>query len=88
MANPLYYYPDFPYAEKFLPELDFTSWAGERWEKEKWKITPLAFDAWVESMAAYSSQISTFWADVQEMRSSLQAYFQAGGGTFLWRAAR
>ena len=40
--------------------------------------------AWLNAVAAYESQISTFWDSLTEMRSRIRAYWQAGGGKKLW----
>jgi LmbE family N-acetylglucosaminyl deacetylase len=40
--------------------------------------------AWVEAVAAHTSQISSFWSGPAEMERDLRAYRQAVGGVQLW----
>lgn len=82
--QPLYYYADYPYA------------ADENANIEDWlcgstpysqTISAAALHAWQEAVAAYQSQISTFWGSILELRSALEAYLKKGGGTRLWTSA-
>jgi LmbE family N-acetylglucosaminyl deacetylase len=40
--------------------------------------------AWQESIAAYESQISTFWQDVDHMKEEIREYRNSGRGITIW----
>ncbi len=80
----LYYYPDYPYAAQ--PETSWTGKAGEGWQRTCQTVSREALAAWQEAVARYQSQISTFWATRAELDAGLEAYWQTGGGTCLWRS--
>jgi hypothetical protein len=42
-------------------------------------------DAWEKAVAAHTSQISTFWDNLDEMRAELRDYCQMGIGSTLWQ---
>jgi hypothetical protein len=48
-------------------------------------LSPQAVTAWQEAVAAYDSQISSFWGSLDEMRTRIATYHQEGGGSILWR---
>jgi LmbE family N-acetylglucosaminyl deacetylase len=78
---PLFYYADYPYVLRSALEL-------ARMEQGAWKRTPApisdrALTAWLEAIAGYSSQISTFWSGIEEMKLAVKNYW-AGGGGRLW----
>jgi LmbE family N-acetylglucosaminyl deacetylase len=85
LERPLWYYADYPYAVQHssLPEL--LEQAG--WERVLFPVSEEGLQAWVEAVAAYESQISTFWADEEAMKAELQAYARQMGGVRLWRKA-
>jgi LmbE family N-acetylglucosaminyl deacetylase len=79
---PLDYYADYPYVLRSAPEL-------AQMELGVWKRTPApisapALTAWLEAIADYPSQLSTFWSGLEEMRLAVQNYW-AGGGGRLWK---
>jgi hypothetical protein len=41
-------------------------------------------DAWQYSVAAHTSQISTFWPDVEIMREEITKYHSKLGGVRVW----
>ena len=53
------------------------------------KIFPVSaagLDVWKDAVAAHTSQISTFWSDLDQMRSAIQNYWQQFEGVRLWQA--
>lgn len=73
----LSYYPDFPYVLA-----GFRQRAGLEEKKLLERLSPLpqaAVEAWADAVAAYASQISTFWRDEAEMRQAIASY-AAGWG--------
>jgi LmbE family N-acetylglucosaminyl deacetylase len=78
-----WYYADFPYVledSTLLAELP-----GLGWRSQVFPISESGLQAWQRSMAAYSSQISTFWDGIADMEASIRAYHQETGGVRLWR---
>jgi LmbE family N-acetylglucosaminyl deacetylase len=78
-----WYYPDYPYAVK--PNMNWSGKVGENWQQTCQPVSRAALAAWQEAVASYASQISTFWSTRAEMNAGLEAYWQSGGGTCLWR---
>lgn len=72
LTRPTWYYADYPY----LIDLEEPSiGAGQGFRRERFPISGSGLDAWVRSIAAHSSQISTFWDSTDQMRSAVQAYW-------------
>lgn len=83
LARPLWYYADFPYTRADANLLDRLAAAG--WEMVPHPISSDGLAAWQASVAAHGSQISTFWATPEDMRTELEQYAQSNGGVRLWR---
>lgn len=79
----LCYYPDYPYVLKNAPELERLRALG--WESVQYPVSEAGLKAWTDSVACHASQISTFWGNLDEMRTAIQDYTQALGGGRLWR---
>jgi len=76
------YYPDYPYVLRCKSQLD-------RMEQEGWlsRVLPISSDglsAWMDSISAHRSQISTFWASDHEMRQAITDYLHSNSGVRLW----
>jgi hypothetical protein len=78
----IWYYPDYPYVIDTEPELESRARAG--WKKMVYPINPEALRAWVESVAAYGSQISSFWQDKDMMEQAIEDYSCRYKGICLW----
>jgi LmbE family N-acetylglucosaminyl deacetylase len=78
---PLWYYADYPYV--LTDPLASSRQVG--WETTPFLVSHAALCAWQDAVAAYASQISTFWADGASMRSALQDYYRQEGGCHVWR---
>ena len=79
----LWYYPDFPYvleANEQLKQL-----RDEGWVAATFPISPLGVAAWEAGAAAYASQFSTFWGDLNEMHAAIERIVQENGGVTLWK---
>lgn len=85
LRPPLYFYPDFPYAAGHEDEIQAVVQPG--WHSQQYEISPQALTAWQDGVAAYNSQFSTFWRDIDDMRQSLAGYLEEGGGRTLWLAS-
>jgi LmbE family N-acetylglucosaminyl deacetylase len=84
------YYEDYPYVEKVdragLGTAPVTSTPLGR--EMRSEVAPVAEDdlqAKVKAIAAYASQISTFWKDVETMETAVRAFAASTGGERLWR---
>jgi hypothetical protein len=77
----LFFYEDYPYVIKTQKNINVSE-----------KLVPLYFHLnaeniqnWYESIAAYKSQISTFWKDIDHMKTEISHFFEIGGGKNLWK---
>lgn len=85
LDTPLHYYSDFPYVAREQPEVESLLPPGYRARAYPVSATGLA--AWQRAVAAYGSQISTFWADEAELYADIEAYWRSSGGhARLWEA--
>jgi hypothetical protein len=83
LGIPLYYYPDYPYTIENAATI--ASNLPASWEMSVYPISEAGVQAWVKSIAAHRSQISTFWAGVEAMECAIREYAQEYGGVRLWR---
>ena len=75
-----YTYADYPYITQHFnsPVLRDGSWHTVRYPLDEDALV-----AWQSAVLCYTSQLSTFWCDEEEMRLALRNYL-AGGGGRLW----
>jgi LmbE family N-acetylglucosaminyl deacetylase len=79
----IWYYADYPYVlenQEFFDELKRTGWLCNRY-----KISEAGLQAWEESIAAHTSQISTFWQDRESLHKAIRQYANMPYGTCLWK---
>ena len=82
----VWYYPDYPYAvDDPLHHTDLRGQMANYRPALVQGLSPQAVTAWQEAVAAYDSQISSFWGSLDEMRTRIATYHQEGGGSILWR---
>lgn len=85
-ARHLTYYEDYPYAEK--PAARAAAFAhpptGFAWHAETIPLTDSALEAKCRAVAAFESQISTFFADDAALRRRIAEFAHARGGERLW----
>lgn len=82
LHRPLWYYADYPYAA--LSKNDQAKWILPGWETFDQPVLRNSLLKWQAAIAEHKSQISTFWGSLTEMQLSIEAYWQAGGGSKLW----
>jgi len=82
LGRPLLYYADFPYVLRANEHLHDLKRRG--WTQIIRPISPDGLRTWENAIAAYLTQISTFWRDVEEMRAVLRDYVRNAGGVSLW----
>ncbi len=83
LGQGLLYYADYPYAAQHPQELAAALVSFSR--GYSLPVSLAGLQAWQDSVAAYQSQISTFWAGRTVLDAQLQAYWQEGMGNFLWQ---
>jgi LmbE family N-acetylglucosaminyl deacetylase len=83
LGLPLFYYADYPYLQKEGPY--FEALHQEGWDSQFFPVSAAALEAWVASILAYDSQISTFWESPQTLRGELSAYYRKESGLRLWQ---
>ena len=83
----VWYYADYPYVLGSSSDIDTLRQSG--WQSTVFSVSGAGLEAWIASVAAYTSQMSTFWPDTPAMRAALQDYWlRSGGGVQLWRPKR
>jgi LmbE family N-acetylglucosaminyl deacetylase len=93
-GQPTLFYEDYPYAGDMQAiERTLSAWPAGCWQRKQSVVfDEQTLDAKVRAAAAYVSQISTFWADISEMRQALAAQaLSAGRGHYAenyWSLAR
>ena len=83
LGRRLWYYPDYPYAA--MHAVDVPAWLGPGWEGLAQVISDQGLEAWQAAVAAYASQVSSFWPGTEAMRAAVAAYAQTQAGFRLWR---
>jgi LmbE family N-acetylglucosaminyl deacetylase len=84
LGGSLLYYADYPYAAQHPQELAAAAVSFTR--DYSLPVSAAGLQAWQEGVAAYQSQISTFWTGRAELDAEVKAYWQTGMGSFLWKA--
>jgi len=82
LGRQVWYYADYPYVLRWNAQVN-------QMEQEGWvsQVLPISGDglsAWMDSISAHGSQISTFWASDVEMRQAITDYLQSNLGIRLW----
>ena len=78
------YYADYPYVTYNYEQTNLLE--AETWQRLPTVISESGLLSWQKAVAAYKSQLSTFWRTRKEMRLAISNYW-AGGGGRLWRKA-
>lgn len=79
----MWFYADYPYTA--MQAVNLADWVADSPPPFKQVIGSEGLKAWQDACAAYTSQVSSFWANEGAMRASLEAYWQQGGGSRLWQ---
>jgi LmbE family N-acetylglucosaminyl deacetylase len=83
LGRPLWYYADYPYVLQYSQQIAALGVSG--WRMLRFPVSEVALQAWIQSIAAHQSQISTFWTDLKAMRTAIAAYHDDYGGAILWK---
>lgn len=75
LQRPLWFYADFPYAarEKMLPE----TWLPPVFQTVEITLHDNALEKWVQAVACYKSQISTFWHSLPDIKNSITGFYHS-----------
>jgi hypothetical protein len=77
----LNYYEEYPYVIKAGNiNTKFSNLSPTRFPLDEENISN-----WYQSIAAYESQISTFWRNPDHMKSEINDFYIKGGGKNLWK---
>lgn len=81
---PLWYYADYPYV---VQAESSTALPKPEMRAVTFPVSERGLAAWIEAVAAYESQISTFWPDRAGMKAAIQSYTQqlAGARLYLYK---
>ena len=80
----LLYYEDYPYVQRDGAPLEALA-ADPAWQAHSWPVTPAGRQAKFAAIARYRSQLSTFFADDEDLRSQVGGYMDNVGGERTWR---
>jgi LmbE family N-acetylglucosaminyl deacetylase len=78
-----WFYADYPYATDSLGQIEIMEKSG--WRNQLFPISEGGMKAWKEAVAAYRSQISSFWDGSEAMKKELEDYREFFGGVMLWQ---
>jgi LmbE family N-acetylglucosaminyl deacetylase len=85
LNRPVWFYADYPYViDDPLHHTDLRDQIAAYQPGVTQPLSEHGMTAWQAAVAAYASQISTFWGSLDEMRSRIAAYQREGGGLTLW----
>lgn len=83
LGRTLWYYADYPYVMQHGENI--VALEANGWRKQRFSVSPVALQAWIEAVAAHRSQISTFWPNLSAMKAAITAYHDRFGGAVLWK---
>jgi LmbE family N-acetylglucosaminyl deacetylase len=78
----VWYYADYPYVLRWNAQVDQMEQKG--WVSQVFPISADGLSAWMDSINAHASQISTFWASDLDMRRAITDYLHSNRGIRLW----
>ncbi len=81
----LIYYEEYPYAAEAGVVDRLTTAKDESWHAQTIPLSPTAVKKKIEAIAAYTSQLSTFFLDRADLEQQVTSYSQLVGGERLWR---
>lgn len=86
LGRELWYYADYPYAREKTGKESLRVMRNLRdWTEKVSGVSADGLAGWQQAMAAYRSQISTFWKDEQTLFQEILDYSCSQGGLALWK---
>jgi LmbE family N-acetylglucosaminyl deacetylase len=80
---PIWHYADYPYIE-FAGQAEWVHLA--RREHVDLEVSNPGLEAWIGGIAAHTSQVSTFWSDLEAMAQAITNYHGRVGGVRLFKS--
>lgn len=85
LARPLWYYADYPYA-RTASARELLACLPTSACLHRFPLSQANLQAWTSAMAAYASQLTTFWESEDALHAEMCAWAASLGGALLWRA--
>ena len=79
----LWYYADVPHVFRHPGDPD--KLIQDRWIRQVFPISEAGLTAWQQAVAAHASQISSFWPNLEAMRTAIDNYCRENEGVRLWQ---
>lgn len=83
LATTLFYYEDYPYAERTAAEQFMAQEAGG-WQAKVIELTEKGVAARINAIQCFESQVSTFFKDGQDLADHVRSYIETVGGERVW----
>lgn len=80
----LRYYEDYPYAQKSGAVEEIIAQQDSHWSSEVIELSELELQQKIEAIAAFKSQLSTFWKSRAELERQVTGFAQQRGGEKIW----
>jgi LmbE family N-acetylglucosaminyl deacetylase len=77
------YYQDYPYVLGCAQDLLDLRQAG--WETTTQPVSAEGLAAWQAAVAAHTSQLSTFWPDLEALKTAIADYCTQNNGVAIWQ---
>lgn len=84
-GNALFYYEDYPYAQKSGAVESLLARQTGPWRPQVIALDEAALQSKTEAIAAFQSQLSTFFTDRGDLNRQVRAYAAQVGGERVWR---
>ena len=81
LGETVWYYADYPHIE-YAGQAEWSRLAQR--EHVDLGVSNAGLQAWIGSIAAHTSQVSTFWPDLDAMAAAIRAYHRWAGGVRLF----
>ncbi len=81
----LYYYEDYPYAQKEGALEAVIEQGDDLWVAKQIALSPESLQTKIDAIAAFRSQLSTFWQGRDELERQVTAFSEQVGGERVWR---
>lgn len=85
LGTKLVYYEDYPYVRDATTLERALAGAANTWQSEVIRLTPAAVQQKIEAIAAYNSQLSTFFNGRDDLERQVWAFTNHTGGERLWQ---
>ena len=87
-SNGLIYYEEFPYAGEPGTVQAVMQLKDDSWQATTISLSEAAIQTKIEAVAAYESQLSTFFRDRADMEDVVRQYIQSSGGERVWHRTK